>query len=140
MYKDSCAEFFFSFVPDECSKYMNIEGNAMAVLLIEIGESRHDRARQAYDPKELMLASQVTFDRTKQNCVCWHLRYFLPAEFIARYFGSAPLQPGHTFTANFYKCGEEVPQPHFGTWNKVGTPKADFHRPEYFGKIVLGNK
>jgi hypothetical protein len=27
--------------------------------------------------------------------------------------------------------------PHYGCWNLIGTERPDFHRPEYFGTIVL---
>jgi hypothetical protein len=40
-------------------------------------------------------------------------------------------------TGNFYKCGDETEYPHFGCWNLIASPVPDFHRPEYFGEIVL---
>ena len=42
---------------------------------------------------------------------------------------------GKTFRANFYKCGDMLSVPHYVTWNPVGTPKPDYHRPEYFGEL-----
>jgi hypothetical protein len=40
-------------------------------------------------------------------------------------------------TANFYKCGDGTPEPHFVTWNPVGTENPDYHRPEFFGKVLF---
>jgi hypothetical protein len=42
---------------------------------------------------------------------------------------------GKTFTANFYKCGDKLTQPHYLTWNPVGTRNPDYHQPEYFGVL-----
>ena len=39
---------------------------------------------------------------------------------------------------NFYKCGDKTAHPHFVSWNPVGTPSPDFHRPEFFGELLLG--
>jgi Carbohydrate-binding family 9 len=42
---------------------------------------------------------------------------------------------GKTFMANFYKCGDKLPEPHYVTWNPVETPAPDFHQPGYFGLL-----
>ena len=42
---------------------------------------------------------------------------------------------GKTIRANFYKCGDKLTVPHYLTWSTVGTPKPDFHRPEFFGMV-----
>ena len=42
-----------------------------------------------------------------------------------------------TANANFYKCGDETQKPHYLSWNPVKTSKPDFHRPEYFGKLIF---
>ena len=38
-------------------------------------------------------------------------------------------------TANFYKCGDDLPEPHFVSWNKIEAPTPNFHLPKYFGEI-----
>ncbi|MCK7536290.1 MAG: carbohydrate-binding family 9-like protein [Marinilabiliales bacterium] len=53
----------------------------------------------------------------------------LRPSFITRWSSLA----GKSFRANFYKCGDKLSNPHFVTWNPVGTEKPDYHRPEYFG-------
>ena len=37
----------------------------------------------------------------------------------------------------FYKCGDKTAHPHFLSWNPVGTPAPDFHRPDFFGELIL---
>lgn len=34
---------------------------------------------------------------------------------------------------NFYKCGDELTQPHYLSWKNIVAPKPDFHRPDFFG-------
>ena len=38
---------------------------------------------------------------------------------------------------NFYKCGDRLPVPHYLSWAPIGTPKPDFHRPEYFDRLIF---
>ena len=40
-------------------------------------------------------------------------------------------------TANFYKCGDELPTPHFLSWNPIKWEGPSFHRPEQFGKLIF---
>ena len=42
---------------------------------------------------------------------------------------------GKTARANFYKCGDDMAVPHYISWNPIGCPRPDFHRPEYFGTL-----
>ncbi len=42
---------------------------------------------------------------------------------------------GKKMKANFYKCGDNLPNPHFLSWNKIEYPRPNFHLPEYFGDI-----
>jgi hypothetical protein len=39
--------------------------------------------------------------------------------------------------ANFYKCGDETPEPHFLSWNPIDLPKPNFHVPQFFGQLEL---
>ena len=38
---------------------------------------------------------------------------------------------------NFYKCASGSSQPHYLSWNPINTEKPDFHRPDFFGKIIF---
>jgi hypothetical protein len=42
---------------------------------------------------------------------------------------------GKKCRANFYKCGDDLPEPHFLAWNMINTEEPDFHRPEFFGTL-----
>ena len=36
---------------------------------------------------------------------------------------------------NFYKCGNQLPKPHFLSWNPIPTDNVQFHCPEFFGEL-----
>ena len=36
-----------------------------------------------------------------------------------------------------YKCGDELPHPHFRSWKSIETEKPDFHRPEFFAEVAF---
>jgi hypothetical protein len=42
---------------------------------------------------------------------------------------------GMTATGNVYKCGDNLPVPHFISWNPITTENPDFHRPDFFGQM-----
>ena len=41
---------------------------------------------------------------------------------------------------NLYKCSGPALHEHYGCWNAVGTAAPDFHRPEYFGDMLIEPK
>jgi hypothetical protein len=44
---------------------------------------------------------------------------------------------GETCRGNFFKCGDDLPEPHFVAWNNVNAPSPNFHVPECFGEILF---
>jgi hypothetical protein len=39
--------------------------------------------------------------------------------------------------ANFYKCADNTRIPHYVSWNPIEVASPDFHRPEFFGELLL---
>ena len=63
----------------------------------------------------------------------WNLLVVIPLDLIGvEYKGEALKMRG-----NFYKCASAASQPHYLSWNPIDTPAPDFHRPEFFGDIIL---
>jgi hypothetical protein len=67
---------------------------------------------------------------------CWSLSYTLPFSLFETLYGSRP-NPGDTLRANFQKCGDKTQETHFGSWNPIRLSNPDFHRPEFFGYLIL---
>lgn len=125
---DSCMEAFLA--ADRSGSYMNLECNSAGALLCCVGEGRHNRLRLAESelPRPV-LRSWVSGDR-------WEVRLEISAETL-RGLWSLELVPGGSLYANFYKCGDETPQPHFLSWSPIDLPKPDFHVPQFFGTLEL---
>ena len=63
----------------------------------------------------------------------WTVAIFIPFGLI----GVDPENLPASLRGNFYKCGDLTAHPHFLSWNPINTPKPDFHRPDFFGELIL---
>ena len=54
--------------------------------------------------------------------------------FIHHSFSSLSGKEGRV---NFYKCGDQLPVPHFVAWNNIQSAEPNFHLPEFFGEIYF---
>lgn len=142
-YKDSCVEFFI--IPGESdSIYYNLELNCIGIGTFAGGPNRKERTRFGSDVmSKIRRASTLAktepqnkqgFD-TKEGDFSWTLTAAIPIELFSLNT-IAPLT-GRSVKANFYKCGDELPEPHYLSWNRVGTERPNFHAPEFFGTIIF---
>ena len=132
VYTDSCLEFFCDWLGD--GRYVNMEMNANGTLLSCIGPDRHART-----PIADLSGGEIFVVKGEIEATSWNVTAYIPTALLCRILGvdSIPFGKGYTFRGNFYKCGDETPIPHYGMWSPVGTEKADFHRPEYFGDFIM---
>lgn len=127
VWEDSCIEFFVSF--DDKKTYYNIEFNVLGTGLIGYGPAvKTERNRMS---AEQINSVDVFVKLQKINGVkTWSSILAIPREI----FGNIAFE-GQTFHANFYKCGDGLPQPHFISWNKIDFTTPNFHQPDFFGEI-----
>ena len=125
---DSCLEAFLA--PARQGSYMNLECNSIGTLLCSAGSERYIRQNLAESglPRPV-LCCRVDSDR-------WEIRLEIAAETLRGLWG-LELVPGGRLYANFYKCGDETPQPHFLSWCPVDLPEPNFHAPQFFGALEL---
>ena len=139
VYEDSCIEFFFNPDPINNDRYFNFEINAIGTLLLGWGKDRHNRTLIDNGSLDIFnLKSSVDKDLVseyKDNY--WTLEFEIPYSFIEEYYGKQSFLSGKKMKGNFQKCGDETRFPHYGSWNRIDTPSPDFHRPEYFGDLIL---
>ncbi len=132
VYTDSCLEFFCDWLGD--GRYINMEMNPNGTLLSCIGPDRHART------PIVDLSGGEIFPVTGEILDgYWQVTAEIPLSLLCKILGvdSLPFGHGYIFRGNFYKCGDETPIPHYGMWSPVGTEKPDFHRPEFFGTLVM---
>ena len=137
VWTDSCVEFFSSPADDGC--YYNLETNCIGTVLLCRGTSREGREPA---PAEALTAigRYSTLGRkpfAEHHIDEWQLSLVIPAK--ALWFGhTIDTLDGLVIGANFYKCGDKLPEPHFVSWNAIDVPQPDFHRPDHFGRVTFG--
>ena len=134
VYKDSCVEFFISF--DE-EGYYNLEANCIGKVLLS-----HRKGRKT----DIVYASPAILDGIKRISSLgttpfesntpsepWHLTLAIPTSTFFKH--DIKNFRGVTAKCNLYKCGDDLPVPHFLSWQPIATENPDFHRPEFFVPI-----
>ena len=124
-------EFFISF--DKGRSYYNMEWNAIGTCLMAYGMAYSTRELL---PPELIRAIGIDIQRPAlPERPGWTLTLYIPAAiFIHDRLGSLS---GIHATANFYKCGDDCPEPHYLSWSNISAPAPDFHQPRYFGDLLF---
>jgi hypothetical protein len=138
VWKDSCVEFFIDPFPEKELGYINIEANAAGAMLIAFGPDRDNRTpipREDVPGFEIATSIKGRIEG-EHGANDWTLCYRLPLALFEKYYGTE-VTPGRRARANFYKCGDETDPPHFGAWNPVLVEEPDFHRPEFFGRLLF---
>lgn len=139
VYKDSCVEFFISLNNEDA--YYNFEFNPTGTCLAGYGTSVNKRELLSTEKiKQINIISSsfksVTFK--EQEMINWQLTLFIPNQ--AFQFHKIESFKGQKANVNFYKCGDDLPKPHFVCWNPItDTPEPNFHLPKHFGKAEFLN-
>lgn len=133
VWQDSCLEFFLIPDPLKDSRYLNFELNPKGALHLAIGADRHERSQIWYENYKEVFHIKGSIDEGKR----WSVVFEIGFPFIKQYYPQIDFNEIREMRGNFYKCGDKTKYPHFGCWNKIVFEKPDFHRPEYFGKLLL---
>jgi hypothetical protein len=133
VYEDSCVECFIAF--DGSLNYYNIEINCIGAILMAYGSGRLDRS--FIDKRHLKTIGRKIFihQPDHKGMVEWQLTAMLPASIFLH--ESIDSLNGKHCRANFYKCGDLLPDPHFLCWSQINAPEPDFHLPEFFGELYF---
>lgn len=137
VWTDSCVECFVRNA--DSNTYYNIECNCVGTLLI--GLRGDDCGRSHISPEVLAtvkrwasLGREPFGDRMESTD--WELALVIPAAVFEKH--PISLAEGVKLRANVYKCGDNLPIPHFVSWNPITAEQPNFHRPDCFGELVLG--
>lgn len=129
IWEDSCVEFFVSF--DGKETYYNLEFNVLGTGLIGYG-TMDRKSRQRLSEEQILSVNCFSQVQTIQGKKSWCLILIVPLSIFG--ISVSDLEK-HTVAANFYKCGDSLPNPHFLAWNKIDNPNPNFHLPAFFGEI-----
>lgn len=131
---DSCVEMFITF---DDSVYYNVECNCAGTILMAQGPGREGRTPATAErigriDRVSSIDTAAPFD-TKEAPAEWRVSMVVPINvFTANDIKSLR---GMKARANFYKCGDMLPAPHFLSLFPVGSPNPNFHLPEFFGEV-----
>ena len=134
--QDSCVEVFLQ--PDPSSpRYWNFEFNCIGTINAST-RIRRDEPRRL-SAEELAMVRRYPSCGTRPFCeleglFTWNLLVVIPFSLIGiDYRPGSPVE----IKGNFYKCASRASMPHYLSWNPIDTPRPDFHRPEFFGNIII---
>lgn len=130
VYKDSCVEFFIGFNKE--AAYYNFEFNNAGTCLLGFGSGRE----RTYLPKPII--EQISYNRSFKSTgtealIHWELTLVIP--FPVFCYHSINRFEGPSCRGNFFKCGDDLPAPHYLAWNNIVADRPNFHLPEFFGSI-----
>ena len=131
VWEDACVEFFISF---DQETYYNFEFNCIGTRLAAFGKGKNDRTHLPEDSIR-RIKTGVFIDHNKQNGIDWELTVAIPLDVFTQH--QLASLAGQECGANFYKCGDGLPDPHFVSWTNIETATPNFHVPAFFGKLVF---
>lgn len=134
VFKDSCVEFFIS-----CGNafYYNFEFNCIGTPYAGYGTQREGRTlldeRKISKIRTYSSLGRDEIAEIREIDGYWELTIAIPFDIFKEPEYRNPRN--HSFKSNFYKCGDDLPDPHYLSWNSIGIANPDFHRPEFFGDL-----
>lgn len=139
-YKDSCLEFFC--IPHTDSPaYYNLELNCIGKGTFAGGEKRTERTKFTDEVlcqiRRFSTLGDAAFGTKTSDGEPFE--YTLTVAIPLKLYSLSSMEPlkGRTIKANFYKCGDDMPQRHYLSWNPIGTERPNFHTPQYFGDLYF---
>ena len=124
--------------PADDGLYYNIECSCIGKIYMCCGGDRHDREflpEEAY--RGIIREGSLGMEpfALREGPQEWEMRLVIPASTFVRH--DIRSFRGLEARGNFYKCGDALPQRHYLSLFPVATLKPDFHRPEFFDKIIF---
>ncbi len=130
VWEDACVEFFISF---EEKGYYNFEFNCIGTALAGFGKEKNNREILPEEVINKINYQAIIRNSKKKKLISWELTLKIPVDvFIHHHLSSLHEKK---CSANFYKCGDHLPEPHFIAWSNIQSPEPNFHLPEFFGEL-----
>ena len=131
VYEDACVEFFISFEDEKA--YYNLEFNCIGTALVGYGETKEGRELQPDSLIKDIRYQSIISNPQQGNNVHWQLTTINP--FTLFNYSNLSSLKGKKGRANFYKCGDHLPTPHYISWSDIKSPQPNFHLPQFFGSL-----
>jgi hypothetical protein len=133
--EDSCVEVFID--PLDNGHYWNFEFNCIGAINASHRSERANKTAltdaELAQVKRFGSCGDKPLEHELDGIHSWNLLVVIPLSLIGVSYTGQPLR----LKANFYKCASKATVQHYLSWNRIETEKPDYHRPEFFGEIVL---
>ena len=138
VWTDSCCELFLAHKYLRNGVYMNFETSAAGVSLAHIGV-KGDRGHIAdATPGAIVTVPSLgkkPFGPRNMGGREWSLAISIPKAVLQIPLGVGICDVG--LCGNAYKCGDDLPVPHWVTLFPIDTDPPDFHRPDGFQPFIF---
>lgn len=136
VHEDSCVEFFMQRERGEA--YINFEFNAASICYAchhpRVGEGTKFTAEEF-----ATIHRSATHEGKRLNIEGLH-EWELTAMIPWRTMGYAEREIPQRLWGNLYKCADGTKHPHYLSWAPIEEKQPAFHRPQFFGEFVLGDR
>ncbi|MBO4444559.1 MAG: hypothetical protein J5814_07330 [Bacteroidaceae bacterium] len=113
--------------------YINIECNCIGTLLMAKGPNRNSRTpltlEELKSVKRWASLGRTTFPQ-RHKPTHWEVALAIPLDLIGN--------PKDSLCFNVYKCGDNLPTPHFLSLFPILSAEPNFHTPAFFQEVPLG--
>jgi len=134
VWEDSCVEFFMQREGEKT--YRNFECNILGALLAARHETREKAEHLTSEMSAIYRHSSINHRYEGDRQVSdWSLYLEIPKKAMGFEAGESLF--GQKIKANFYKCGDKTPEPHYISWSPIDLPSPNFHVPQFFGLLEL---
>jgi hypothetical protein len=141
VWEDGAVEFFFAPDTNKPLLYFNLETNCGGTPLMHYNlvPRKESKVLSNEDILSVEIAHTLPkiIDPEMKEPVTWTLEYRIPIAMLEKYSSITHPKKGVEWKANFYKIAENSSNPHYITWSPVENDKPDFHKPEFFGKLIF---
>lgn len=131
VWEDSCVEFFIAF---DDAGYYNIEMNCIGTMLVGFGKDKDDRVLLPAE-KIKRIRYAISIENYTGGLIHWQLAAAIPVELFSLH--NITSLSGKKCRGNFYKCGDNLPRPHFLAWNNIESEQPNFHLSPFFGDLLF---
>lgn len=130
---DTCFEIFIKH-PGR-PRYWNYEFNILGTPNVSSRIERKNPIR--FSPDALNLIGTASSCRTAHETTYRLSSEWLLVSIPLVQIGITSVEAPLLLEGNIYSCASAIDTPYYLSWNPIHTPRPDFHRPEFFGYLIL---
>lgn len=135
VFEDSCVEFFCR-RPDQKS-YYNFEFNCIGTCMAGERNGRNEIVSQFNSEQMSTIKRHASLGTNPFNEIKANFEWKLTVEIPFTLLGITNNNLPDKLMANFYKCADALSTPHYLSWSLISTTEPNFHRPDFFAKIIF---